>query len=450
MVSIRFYLYIVLRVVLITLSSLGFAFCFDREFYLFCFLFLLLLLVQVLLFIRYINYTNRKLSNFLNGIENEDFTLHFPEEDLIKPFKSLNQSLNKVNGLIHELHLKKQAQEQFYHEILKQANIGIFAYNESGHIIYSNPTVEILLNYRPLNHIKQLRQIDEKLYSLFDNLKPFEQKLFQLTNEREKKQLSIKSSTISINKENLFLVTIQDINKELDEKEADSWIKLIKVLTHEIMNSIAPITSISESILKYYKIQNKLISISEIEEIHIINTAKGLEIIGEQGDNLMSFVRSYRTLLSVPAPEKEIVPAKTLLDNLFVLINPNSPDITIEIEIFPENLAFFIDKKQITQVLINLGKNAIQSLNNQKNGVIKISAGIDSSDKKFIIVADNGPGINAEIMEEVFVPFFTTKNTGTGIGLSLSKQIMRLHEGTIKVHSVPNTETSFILNFLNN
>lgn len=447
MVNINFYLNIVLRIVFITISSLGFAFCFDRGFLILSLVFLLILILQVLLFIRYINYTNRKLSHFLNGIENEDFTLHFPEKDLIKPFKNLNQSLNKVNSLIHELHLKKQAQEQFYHEILKQANIGIFAFNENGHIIYSNPTVETLLNYRPLNHIKQLRQVDEKLFSFFDNLKPFEQKLFQITNEREKKQLSIKSSTISIHKENLFLVTIQDINKELEEKETDSWIKLIKVLTHEIMNSIAPITSISESILKYYKINNKLIPISEFDEKHIINTAKGLEIISEQGDNLMSFVQSYRTLLSVPAPEKEMVLAKTLLDNIFLLINPNNDTVKIDIEIFPENLELYIDKKQITQVLINLGKNALQSLNDQKNGIIKISAGINNQDKKFIMLFDNGPGITAELMEEIFVPFFTTKTTGTGIGLSLSKQIMRLHDGTIKVHSIPNIETRFILNF---
>ncbi|CAC9975500.1 GHKL domain-containing protein [Flavobacterium panici] len=447
MVNINFYLNIVLRIVFITISSLGFAFCFDREFYIFSFLFLFILILQVLLFIRYINYTNRKLSHFLNGIENEDFTLHFPEKDLIKPFKNLNQSLNKVNSLIHELHLKKQAQEQFYHEILKQANIGIFAFNENGHIIYSNPTVENLLNYRPLNHIKQLRQVDEKLFSFFDNLKPFEQKLFQITNEREKKQLSIKSSTINMHKENLFLVTIQDINKELEEKETDSWIKLIKVLTHEIMNSIAPITSISESILKYYKVNNKLIPISEFDEKHIINTAKGLEIISEQGDNLMSFVRSYRTLLSVPVPEKEMVPAKTLLDNIFLLINPNNDTVKIDIEIVPENLELYIDKKQITQVLINLGKNALQSLNDQENGIIKISAGINNQDKKFIMLSDNGPGITAELMEEIFVPFFTTKTTGTGIGLSLSKQIMRLHDGTIKVHSIPNIETRFVLNF---
>jgi len=447
MASRNFYLQVILRVVFITISAIGLAFLFEKKYYLISFFLLLILVLQVHQLIHFINHTNRKIAYFFDAIKNEDFTLHFPEKDLIKSFKSLNQSLNRVNGLIQEVHFKKQAQEQFFQEILKQANIGILTFNEKGHIIYSNPTVEKLLNYSPLNHIKQLEQVDEKLYGLFDGLKPFDQKLFQLTNEREKTQLAIKSTALSVNKENLLLVVVQDIYRELDEKETDSWIKLIRVLTHEIMNTITPMTSISESILKYYKTENKLISMAEFDEKHIENTAKGLEVISEQGDNLMSFVKSYRTLLSVPEPDKEIVLAQTLLDNVLVLINQNANAIKISIEVSPDNLELFIDKKQITQVLVNLGKNALQSMENQKEGVLKITAGVNTNEKYFIKVSDNGPGIPSELIDEIFVPFFTTKNTGTGIGLSLSKQILRLHGGTIKVYSMPNQVTSFILTF---
>ena len=406
-------------------------------------------MLQGIQLVNYINHTNRKIAYFFDAIKNEDFTLHFPQKDLIKSFKDLNNSLNRVNTLIQEVHLKKQEQEQYYQIILKQANIGILAFNEKGHIIFSNPTVEKLLNHSPLNHIKQLAQVDEKLYEIFDGLKPFDQKLFQLTNEREKTQLAIKSTAISINKENILLVVIQDIHKELDKKETDSWIKLIRVLTHEIMNTITPMTSISESILKYYKTENGLVTIDHFDKKHIENTVKGLEVISEQGDNLMSFVQSYRTLLSIPEPDKEIVIVKTLLEKVIVLINQdnNNSNVKVNLEVSPENLELFIDKKQIIQVLVNLGKNALQSLESNKKGIINISAGINSSKKKFIKVSDNGSGIPPELIEEIFVPFFTTKTYGSGIGLSLSKQIMHIHGGSLKVHSVPFSETSFSLVF---
>jgi len=447
MASRNFYLQLILRVSFITLTAIGLAFLFEKGYFALCFFVLVLLIVQAWQLVYYINNINRKIAYFFDAIRNEDFTLHFPEKDLIKPFKKLNHSLNRVNALIQDIHIKKQEQEQFYQEIIRQANIGILAFNSKGHIVFSNPTVEKLLNYSPLNHIKQLEQVDEKLYGLFDGLKPFDQKLFQLTNEREKTQLAIKSTALNVNKENLLLVVVQDIYRELDEKETDSWIKLIRVLTHEIMNTITPMTSISEAILKYYKTENKLISMAEFDEKHIENTAKGLEVISEQGDNLMSFVKSYRTLLSVPEPDKEIILAQDLLDNVLVLINQNEGTVKISIEIFPNNLELFIDKKQITQVLVNLGKNALQSMENQKEGVLKIAAGIDANKKYIIKVSDNGPGIPSELIEEIFVPFYTTKNTGTGIGLSLSKQILRLHGGTIKAYSIPNKVTSFILTF---
>ncbi|QCX39595.1 histidine kinase [Aureibaculum algae] len=449
MASRNFYIHIILRVTFITLTALGLAFLFTKGFYVVCFFMLGFLYFQAWQLVYYINNINRKLAYFFDAIKNEDFTLHFPEKDLIESFQSLNQSLNRVNALIQDVHLKKQEQEQYYQEILKHSNIGILTFNEKGHIIFSNPTVEKLLNYKPLNHIKQLAQVDKGLYALFEDLKPFDQKLYQLTNEREKTQLAIKSTSININKQELLLVVIQDINKELDEKETDSWVKLIRVLTHEIMNTITPITSISESILRYFKKDDEMVNADTFEVKHIENTIKGLEVIKEQGNDLMSFVQSYRTLLSVPEPDKEIVEAKKLLSKVLVLMQQDGVNnkVEIKLDITPENLELFVDSKQITQVMINLAKNALQSLKNKENGIIKMSAGINNANKKYITVTDNGSGIAPELIEEIFVPFFTTKNSGTGIGLSLSKQIMQLHGGSLMVHSVPDKNTTFVLTF---
>jgi len=447
MVSRHIYLQLVLRIVLLTITAIIMAFVYFKGHYIISGLLFSTLILQTYSLINYANHTNRKIAYFFEAIKNEDFTLRFPEKLSIKSLKELNHSLNMLNIMIQDIHIKKLAQEQYYQEIIKQADIGIMTFNKKGHILFANPKIEELFNYTPLNHIKQLTQVDAKLYELFSDLKPFERKLVQLTNEREKKQIALKSTATTLNKEELILVVAQDIHQELDEKETDSWVRLIRVLTHEIMNTITPITSISESILKYYKTDDAVLPLKEINIEHIQNTIKGLEVIKDQGGDLMKFVQSYRSFLSLPKPDKTLVPVLKLLERIKVLMtqeNKNS-EITFEVTANPIDLELFIDEKQISQILINLSKNAFQSLESQKNGSIKIMAGTNRLDKKFISVWDNGPGIPPELIDEIFVPFFTTKNTGTGIGLSLSKQIMHLHGGNISVISKENTR--FMLTF---
>lgn len=449
MVSRYIYLQLIFRIVMISVSAFASGYFFFANQYILAGLAFILLILMTSFLIHYVNQTNRKIAYFFDAIKNEDFTLRFPEKLTVKSLEELNHSLNTLNEMIQEIHLKKQAQEQYYQEIIRQADIGILTINEKGHILFANPTIEKLFNYTPLNHIKQLSQVDQNLFELFKELKPFERKLVQLTNEREKKQLALKSTSISFEKQELLLVVVQDIDKELDEKETDSWVKLIRVLTHEIMNTITPITSISESILKYYKTDHGLLSIDDFEQDHIKNTAKGLEVIREQGGDLMEFVQSYRSFLSLPKPDKSLINAEHLLDRVKVLMDQENDGSSTKFEtiVNPLDLELYIDEKQISQILINLVKNAMQSLKGQENAKIKIIAALSTGGEKYIQVIDNGPGIPADVIDEIFVPFFTTKDTGTGIGLSLSKQIMHLHGGTIKVYSVPFEQTSFLLVF---
>lgn len=449
MASRNFYVQLIFRVLFITLTALAFAFAVFKLWYFTLAFSIIFLVAQVYSLIAFINSTNRKISYFFDAIRNEDFTLRFPEKVSIKSFKELNQSLNRVNSLIQEVHLQLQIREQYYQEILKQASIGIMTFNDKGHILFSNPTLEKLLNYTPLNHIKQLAQVDEGLYQVFKSFKPFDRKLFQLTNEREQIQLALKSTPITLDGKSLILVVVQDIHEELDEKETESWVRLIRVLTHEIMNTITPIASISDSIIKYYKKEGKVVSSKSLDETQIKNTLKGLEVIKEQGGNLMDFVQSYRSLLNVPEPNRTIVSGKKLLGKIEVLMSarPGNEQTNFYVECNPDELEFFIDEKQITQVLINLGKNALQSVRETKKGQVHIIAGIESDGVKYIEVKDNGPGIPSDLIDEIFVPFFTTKNEGTGIGLSLSKQVMQLHGGNLKVRSIQNQETVFRLAF---
>jgi len=449
MVSRNIYLQLVVRICFICITALLMAFLFFSDLYILSGLMLVIIVVQTVSLINYTNHTNRKIAYFFDAIKNEDFTLRFPEKLSLKSLEELNHSLNMLNSMIQDIHIKKQIQEQYYQEIIRQSDIGIMTINKKGHILFANKKVEELLSYRPLNHIKQLTQVDPDLYKLFTNLKPFERKLVQLSNEREKKQLALKSTALTLNKDELLLVVAQDIHQELDEKETDSWVRLIRVLTHEIMNTITPITSISESILKYYKSENELLNLEDFDEDHIKNTVRGLEVIKEQGGDLMQFVQSYRSFLNLPKPDKTIVPVQKLMNKVKVLMDQENQNrnINFEVIVAPTALELFIDEKQISQILVNLSKNALQSLSEQENGHIKIVAANNDQGKKYIQVTDNGPGIPKDIIDEIFVPFFTTKNTGTGIGLSLSKQIMHLHGGTIKVHSVPFEETSFVLGF---
>jgi len=448
MVSRYIYLQLIFRIVMISASAFASGYFFFAGQYILAGLAFLFLILLTSFLIHYVNQTNRKIAYFFDAIKNEDFTLRFPEKLTVKSLEELNHSLNMLNAMIQDIHLKKQAQEQYYQEIIKQADIGILTINEKGHILFANPTIEKLFNYHPLNHIKQLNQVDKKLYDLFADLKPFESRIFKLSNEREKKQLSLKSTVVAVDKQSLLLVVVQDIHKELDEKETDSWVKLIRVLTHEIMNTITPITSISESILKYFKPSDDK-SAAELNENHIESTVKGLEVIKEQGGDLMEFVQSYRSFLNLPKPDRKLVNAQQLLEKTKVLMSQEnqSNKVDFEVRVEPVDLELFIDEKQISQILINLTKNAFQSLKNNDAGKIVITTGNSQAGKKYIKVDDNGPGIPEELIEEIFVPFFTTKDTGTGIGLSLSRQIMHLHGGTMKVHSIPFKETSFILLF---
>lgn len=448
MVSSNFYYLLIVRVVFIGASAFLSAYSFVQNEYLFGSLLLLFFGIQLVLLLHYFNQTNRTIAYLFKAMKNEDFTLRFPKETNLKSLNELNSSLNLLNDTVQDLYLKNEAKEKYYQEIIKQADIGILTVNHEGHILFANPTMERLLNHSPLNHIKQLEQVDEKLYPLFSELKPFDRKLVELTNEREQKQLALKSRGIVLNEQELLLVVAQDIDKELDEKQTESWVRLIRVLTHEIMNTITPITSISDTIMKYFMKNGKAISSADLEESHIKNTVKGLDVIRNQGGNLMDFVQSYRTLLSVPEPDRTLVKGVDLVNKIKLLMESQSQKSKIDfsVECTPPDLELFIDEKQVSQILLNLCKNAIQSVAETGEGEVQLIA-LQENDTKLIEVRDNGPGIPEELLEEIFVPFFTTKTEGTGIGLSLSKRVMQLHGGSLKVHSIPNSETVFRLTF---
>ena len=447
MLSKSLFFQIVLRVLLISGFALANAYLFFKGQYILAFVFLLAILVQAVLLIRFLNSSNRKVSFFFESLKNDDFSLHFSEKEGSSPYLELHQNMNALNKRVQGIYHRNKIQELYYEEILSQAEIGMLTFNKEGHILYVNPRVEQLFNYRPLNHIKQLKRVDPDLYDLFSKLEPFDRELIQLKNEREKIELVLKSKSVILNKEPLLLVVVQDIHKELNEKETDSWLKLIRVLTHEIMNSVSPITSISESILNHLHKNDSVIPLEEFSEAKLNASIKGLEVIKDQGASLMEFVQSYRTFLNVAPPNKTILEASKLFHKIELLFQEFSNSSELEIIVEPPDLNFFCDEQQITQVLINLCKNAVQAIDEQELKHIKLIGRMDGDKNKIIEVWDNGPGIPEHLQEEIFIPFFTTKEEGTGVGLSLSRQIIRQHGGSLNFTSSPTKGSSFIISF---
>ncbi|HKM12405.1 MAG TPA: ATP-binding protein [Bacteroidales bacterium] len=402
--------------------------------------------VVVYRIIKLYNVAPEKIAYFFNAVENEDSTLHFPENTLHKANDEMNKSLNRINKLIQEAKFRNREQEQYYSLMLEQVATGIVVINEKGNVLQANSAAKNLLNYPTFYHIEQLKRIDANLFNTFHHLINGETHQFlKLTYKNNITQLSLRATSFPSHGENLRIISVHDISHELDAKEFDSWMKLIRVLTHEIMNSITPITSLSETLLRYYAFSDD--SPANVNEKTISNTIKGLELINERGNGLIRFVESYRKLTKLSKPILQTISLKTFIDHLLMLLSheENFSRINFSINIHPEDLSVEADEAQLSQVFINLIKNAMQAVEKVQEPQIEISARAKEDGHTQISVQDNGEGIPADIIEQIYIPFFTTKENGSGIGLSLSRQIMKNHGGTIDAHSVPG-KTVFVLN----
>lgn len=383
------------------------------------------------------NRTNRQIAFFFDAIRNEDSTLHFPVHTGNKTVDGLNVSMNRLNKVIGEAKMQNRLQEQYFETLIEQAATGLITFDENGHILQANTSARKLLGLEPLTHISQLEKVEKGLSKVFMEIIPDRPRLVTLTNERGSMQLSLRATGMSIRNSNVRLVSVQDIRNELDEKETESWVRLIRVLTHEIMNSIAPITSLSETLTGYFLDGESIRKPGELDEHAITNTVKGLKVISERGDGLVKFVDSYRTLTHLREPNCKTVNLMLLIDKVKLLLcsELDFSHASLSIDIQQQDLTAFVDEDLFSQVIINLVRNSWEALKHQEHGDIRIRAYSTGSGHTALEVTDNGPGIPAGLLDKIFVPFFTTREKGSGIGLSLSRQIIRLHGGTLSVKS---------------
>jgi len=414
------------------------------------FLCILAIVFLAISLISYLNSTNKKISYFFDSVRNDDSSLFFPPVEKDRNMNAIYRSMNKVNHQIQQLKIENRQQEKYFQILLEHLATGIITYDRKGFILHANSSAKKVLSTKVLTHLKQLERIDKKLYQVISSIKASERRLIAINNGQGEIQLLLKATSVKTNDNELIILSIQDIKSELDEKEIESWMKLIRVLMHEIMNSITPIASLSESLSELYSKDGNPVLPEQLTSREIAITLQGLNVIKEQVKGLMSFVESYRKITRIPEPEKKLFKVIDLINRVCILYDSMEKNGKTEFSFSlkdPE-LEIFADQNLISQVLINLVKNAHEANENNPDGKIVIEAGIDNNHHPEICVIDNGPGISEENLDEIFVPFFTTRQNGSGIGLSISRQIMRVHRGTLKVRSVPGRETVFCLTFL--
>lgn len=450
MISRTLYLQILIRVLLLAAAAMGLAWIvFGSVANILALVPAVIMVVILINMVLYLNRVNRRMFFFFDAIRNEDSSLSFPEDGHAPIEIDLNRALLKVNQQIQRIYKENQKQEQYFQALIGHAATGMFTFNKKGFILHTNQQAGQLLGLKPFTHISQLEAVDQQLFRAVEEIRPGQQQLTALDKEEGVVQLLIKASAFLSEGEELMLLSVQDIKNELDEKEIESWRKLIRVMRHEIMNSVTPITSLSESLSGYFHAEGKVKIPAQIDEKIISTTLSGLELIHEQAQGLVRFVESYQQLTRMPKPQKSVFQVRKLMDNICMMARsfPNAEKTELVCETESGDQQLLADEMQISQVMVNLVKNAFQATGLKEGARVRISSGLDKNGHPWITISDNGPGIPDTLMDKVFIPFFTTKENGSGIGLSLSRQIMQMHGGSLKIKSVPGKQTHVVLRF---
>ena len=437
----RFSLLAITRIILIVANALLLSWIFgDMQLFFNQIILFLILIAQVWELIHFINHTNRELTRLFMAVKHSDFSVTFNHPALGKSFRDLQAGMNEIIQSYRDVKIEKEAQYQFLQLLVNQIQVGIISIMEDN-IALINPVAEKIVGAKDIRNWKVLEQMSRGIAA---QLKDDGKRLVEVKTPVGTKMLAVEVSHLVMIDKSYRLITLQDINSEIEQKEIEAWHKLIRILTHEIMNSVTPMASLSETMQAM--LNNK--SLDEIGEETIQDIRFSLNTIQKRSERLIEFVENYRRLTRVPKPVIQNVGLSSFLSNVENLMREeiSRDGIQLASEVRPDGLHVNFDPTLIEQVLINLLRNSIHALEEKSEKRVVIHAYIE--DRTAVIeVSDNGKGIPEKELKEIFVPFFSTKKNGSGIGLSLSKQIMSLHGGRIRVSSIVNEGTSFYLVF---
>lgn len=440
----NFKLNVIVRILVLAVSIFGLIFVYNNtELSATIFILSLLIIYQIYSLIKFIDTTNKELSRFFLSIKYSDFSQSFTRKDLGGSFKELNDAFNEVILQFQKTRSEKEEHLRYLQTVMQHVGVGLISYNQSGKVEFINNAAKKLLRIPHLRNIAQLDKVSGGLSKQILNITPGNKTTLKLVEENELLQLIVYSTEFKMRNQIYTLVSLQNIQTELEEKEMEAWQKLIRVLTHEIMNSVTPISSLAGTVNLMLSNGDKLDS----DSVKDVRSAIGT--IQKRSEGLIHFVENYRNLTKIPKPSFEIFPIKNIVERIDNLLGKELKNAGIEFtkSIHPEFLEITADAEMIEQVLLNLLLNAKHALKNTPNPKIDLVPYMDERGKVIIKVEDNGPGISEEVQEKIFIPFYTTKKDGSGIGLSLSRQIMRSHGGNIRVNSIVGKGSAFILRF---
>lgn len=447
----RFRIVCTFRIILLGLT-LGFFFylIFRTSLLAITFITGLTVIIQIISLISYVEKTNRDLKRFLEAIKFEDFSQTFTVSGLGSSFDVLKEAFNDVLKKFQLTRAEKEEHYRYLQTVVQHIGIGLISYQSDGKVELINNAAKKILNVPRLKDIQSLESFSKSLVDILLNLKSGEKALVKVEDKDELLQLVLYAAEFSMRGQRYTLVSIQNIQSELEEKEMEAWQNLIRVLTHEIMNSVTPISSLASTANDLLLgLTNKKMKSGKIGHSTIDDVSSAVNTIQKRSKGLLHFVESYRKLTRIPKPNFEIFPILELFQRVQQLMQSQIHEKNIDFytRIDPESLELTADPEMMEQVLINLIVNAIQAALPRKKSRIELTSRMDERGRVIIRIADNGAGMTREAMGKIFIPFFTTKKEGTGIGLALARQIMRLHRGSISVQSKPRVETVFTLRF---
>ncbi len=443
----------ILRLILLTATIFAFFYTWiNYEFFITPVLIAVLVILQVYALYKFVDKTNRDLASFLESIRFSEFTRSFQVEGMGSSFDELSRAFNDVIKDFQTVRSEKEEHFQYLQSIVQNIDVSIISYQRDGTVEMINKAAKRLFQLTGLKNIKQLYVVSPELVDKLLSLNPGENVLVKVQQEDDILQLAIYATEIRVHNKHIVLATIKNIQSVLEDQETEAWQKLISVLTHEIMNSITPIASLSSTIDMMIKSLNRAreedVS-ATFDEESVGEIQQGLQTIHKRSTGLMHFVNTYRNLTRIPKPNFKIISASDLFRNISPLLEEEfkQANITFTASVEPENITFSGDEELLEQVIINLLKNAIHALEGRLESKIVMRGFLNKRGRVTIQVTDNGEGILPEVLDKIFIPFFTTKPKGSGIGLSLSRQIMRLHGGSITAFSQPDQGTTFTLTF---
>ena len=453
----RFTIQVTIRILIIIILCVSLSFFILKSYWFSSLGMFTLIMVQGVYLIKYVNNTNYSLVKFVNALKNEDYSVYFSPTKKGDSFVKVYDDFNHIIKMFKRNKIEKEAQYKYFKYILEHVNLGIISIKKSDLNDVQSEAEMLFLNKAACSI---LQQPQHKYWHRFANYVPWfvnevknissgGKSLVEFGDETERKQLSLEVVEIQLLNTPYLIICFQDIRSEIEQKEIEAWHNVIRILAHEMLNSFTPVSSLAATIKSLTEDENgKTLPITELSSDDLFDINMAAATIKKRSEGLLAFVKDYRTISSVPIPKLKKINVKQFLNTIHLLMKQalEEASITFQLLPIPANATINADSKLIEQVLINLINNSIHALEGRNTPTIKVSCVIEN-DKTILIITDNGKGIEEEILHQIFIPFYTTKKNGSGIGLSLSKNILKKHGGNLLVNSEPGAYTTFSLVF---